>query len=82
MTPKAMTMCDDMGWGGRASREANRSIGAASAFGKVVALKPFETKLDAKRESTARFFTGCTSDKRFYDPSLCSVEILLVLSLG
>ena len=50
-------------------------------------LRESNTKLSLTRISKktsdggSRFFTGCSSDQSFSDPTLCSVEIFLVISL-
>ena len=73
-----MSMCD---FGARSPRGSNLSDALSSYKNTFNAVRLIETKLEKKRKHNARFFTGCSSKKNFYDPSLCSVEILLVLSL-
>ena len=37
------------------------------------------TRVSKKTNGGSRFFTGCSSDENFADPTLCSVEIFLVI---
>ena len=39
------------------------------------------TRVSKKTNGGSRFFTGCSSDVNFAEPTLCSVEIFLVISL-